>query len=87
VLPECRGAGIITTNTMMATLLNWQNTFGYVPTLNRVTTDSHMTGDWDGIDTSNATGRMVRTCDTGFRSRLLSRVAVGCRYTLRRNGV
>lgn len=45
-----RAAGLIDDDTMMDKLLNWQYTFGHVPSVDGVATDAYSSGDWDDIE-------------------------------------
>jgi hypothetical protein len=45
-----RAAGLIDDESMMSTLMEWTYSAGHVPSINGVSTDAYVTGDWDDIE-------------------------------------
>ncbi|WP_411742732.1 winged helix-turn-helix domain-containing protein [Rhodococcus sp. IEGM 1366] len=45
-----RAAGQIRTEEMMNRLLNWNYTFGHIPTIDGIATDAYERGSWDDIE-------------------------------------
>jgi hypothetical protein len=45
-----RAAGLIDDELMMSALMKWTYSTGYVPSINGVSTDAYITGDWDDIE-------------------------------------